>query len=157
MTDYLDGGGYEKWLKDLSVTDAPLVRAGLATALAFFHLRMPELPRTMCMNFLRAMDLHKPVSEVGLAAGDEVAAFRKSNEDPLKLFYTKPGTSPAQLGVNPNARGFMRFRVRQPTVALQSRSAPALDRWTDASHYLAAGGGLQLVIPNAHATLQVLP
>jgi hypothetical protein len=158
MTDSLAGGGYEKWLQDIGVTDAPMVRGGLSTALSFFHLRMSDLPRTMRLNFLKAMDLHSPISEVMLVPDSVVAAFRKSNEDPLRLFYTKAGTSPHQLGVNPTARGFMRFRVRRPTSALQSRSAAALDTWTDASHYYqASGGGLQLVIPEAHAALWVLP
>jgi len=157
MADYL-GGGYEKWLQEIGVTDAPMVRAGLATALSFFHLRMPDVSRAMRVNFLKAMDLHSPVSETTLVPETVVAAFRKSNEDPLKLFYTKAGTSPHQLGVNPTTRGFIRFRVIRPTTALQSRSAAALDTWTDATHYYqAAGGGLQLIIPAAHAALRVLP
>jgi hypothetical protein len=158
MADVLGGGGYEKWLQEIGVTDAPVVRAGLLAALTFFHLRMPDLPRAMRLNFLKAMDLHSPVSEITLSQGNIVAAFRRFNEDPVKLFYTKPGSSPHQLGVNPNARGFMRYRLRRPSQALQSRAAAAVDTWTDNKlYYVASGGALQLIIPDAHAALEVLP
>jgi hypothetical protein len=158
MTDALGGGGYEKWLQEIGVTDAPVVRAGLLATLSFFHLRMPDLPRSMRLNFLKAMDLHSPVSEITLSPGNIVAAFRKSTEDPLKLFYTKPGSSPHQLGVNPNDRGFMRYRVRRPAPALQSRATAAVDTWTDnRQYYVASGGAIQLIIPDAHAALEVLP
>ena len=32
---------------------------------------------------------------------DVVTAYRKHNEDPFKIFYTKPGNSVHRLGVNP--------------------------------------------------------
>lgn len=156
MTDFLKGGGDQKWLGELGATPAPMTRAGLATALQFFHRYMPALPRSMQLAFLKGMDLHKPVRVVTLAPPQEVAAFRKATEDPLKLFYTRVGTSMHALGVNPSTRGFQRFRVMHPVVALESRASAARDTWTEKREYVASGGGLQLVIPNAHAVLALV-
>src|SRR5215208_7686595 len=74
MADFLKGGGDEKWLGELGVTSSPVTRAGLATALQFFHMRMPALPRAMQLAFLKGMDLHRPVRQVTLAPSDVVAA-----------------------------------------------------------------------------------
>lgn len=157
MAGFLEGAGYAKWLGELGVTDAPMTRDGLGTALQFFHLHMPALPRKMQLSFLRGMDLHRRVATVTLLPPQVVAAFRKATEDPLKLFYTRAGTSVHQLGVNPSTRAFQRYRVTRPVVALESRASAARDTWTEAREYVASGGGLQLVIPNAHAVLTLLP
>ncbi|HKG96160.1 MAG TPA: hypothetical protein VKA84_29875 [Gemmatimonadaceae bacterium] len=156
MTDFLEGGGYEKWLGELGVTDSPLTRAGLTTALQFFHIHMPTLPRGLRLGFLKGMDLHQGVRQVTLGPPEVVAAFRKATEDPFKLFYTRVGTSMHDLGVNPSTRGFQRYRVAQPVVALESRASAARDTWTEAREYVASGGGTQLVIPNAHAVLALV-
>lgn len=146
----------DRWLHDLSVTDAPLTRQGLAAALDFFHVRMPGLDRGMQLAFLRGMDLHKPVAQVMLQPGEVIAAFRKGTESPFRLFYTKAGTSVHALGVNPSTRGFRRFRVRRPVTALQSRCASARDTWTEPDHhYIATGGGMQLIVPDAENVLEV--
>ena len=151
ITDDLD-----RWLHDLSVTDAPLTRQGLATALDFFRVRMPSLDRAMQLAFLEGMDLHRPVSQLLLAPGEVIAAFRKGTESPFHLFYTKAGTSVHALGVNPSARGFRRFRVRRAVTVLESRCASARDTWTEPDHhYIASGGGLQLIVPDAANVLEV--
>lgn len=156
MHDFLQGGGAEKWLAELGVSDAPLTRTGLGTALQFFHTRMPDLPRTMRFAFLKAMDLHKPVCLVTLAPPSMLSAFRKANEDPLKLFYTKAGTSVLNLGLNPANREFRRFRVARPVQVLESVAAAAIDKWTDDRRYfVASGGGRQYIIPQAHAVLEL--
>jgi hypothetical protein len=149
-----DAGG---WLDALSVTDAPLTRAGVTTALRFFDTRMPSLRAGLRFAFLKGIDLHKPVGEVLLEPKTTLAAFRRLNEEPVRLFYTKVGTAVSQLGVNPAARGFRRFRVVRPVSALESRAAAARDTWTDASTvYVAAGGGVQFIIPDAAGGLEVV-
>jgi len=146
------------WLARLGVTDAPFTRAGVETALRFFRMRMAGLPEPERFAFLKGMDLHSPVSETTLSPPQEVAAFRTSGQHPLRLFYTKIGTSVHLLGVNPDARVFRRFRVLRPVVALQSRCAGARDTWSDPgqSPYVGAGGGLQLIIPHADTALEVI-
>jgi len=158
MDEFLAGGGYERWLRDIGISDAPLTRAGLATALGFFHRQMPGLPRAMQLKFLKAMDLHSRVREVHLAPPDTLVAFRKCNEDPFKLFYARVGTPMQRLGLNPHAREFRRFRVARPAMALESRCAPALDTWTDDRFYFNAnGGGTQLIVPASYGILELVP
>ena len=99
-------------LASLGVTDAPVPRAGLVCALEFFALRMPSLSENDQFDFLRGMDLHSPMRQVTLAPGQQLAAFRKAGENPLKLFYTKAGTSIYSLGINPSSRGFRRSASR---------------------------------------------
>lgn len=144
-------------LEGLGVTDAPLPRAGLSCALEFFALRMPSLSAKDQFDFLKGMDLHSPVREVRLEPSQQLAAFRKAAEDPLKLFYTKVGTSLHALGINPMTRGFRRFRVVSASVALESRCAAARDTWTDADYpYVASGGGTQYIIPDARCALVIV-
>jgi hypothetical protein len=157
MTGFLEGEGYEKWLAELGVSDAPLTRQGLATALRFFHVHLPSLSREACLAFLTGMDLHKPVREVTLAQPAVVVAFRRTNENPFRLFYTKAGTSVHVLGVNPASRTFRRFRMTRPVVVLESRCAAARDTWTDADEaYVASGGGIHYIIPESYRALQLV-
>lgn len=162
MNAYFQGQACEKWLSDLRVTDAPLTRKGLIEALEFFHQRMPGLDRRMMLAFLRGMDLHKPVKRVVLQPHSEVAAFRRSNESPFKLFYTKVGADLHSLGVNPHDRRFQRFRVRAPVEVLESYAAAIVDNWSELlpvvkvhRHYTARGGGIQYIIPSSHDFLLV--
>jgi hypothetical protein len=157
VTDPLAGDGYRKWLSELGVSDAPLVRTGLATALTFFHARMPSLSRHLRVAFLKGMDLHRPVLETTLRPPAVVAAFRKCNEDPFRVFYTRAGTALQALGLNPRDREFRRFRVVSPVLVLESRCAPARDTWTDAGHpVLASGGGIQYIIPESYRPLELI-
>lgn len=160
-TPFLMGHGYQKWFDRLSVSDSPLTRMNLAEALGFFHRYMSLLPREMRMNFLKGMDLHERKHRVRtliLPVGTVLSAFRKMNEDPFRLFYTKVGGSIHYLGLNPHQRYFRRFRViSQHCVALESRCAPAIDTWTDQNtHYVAGGGGLQYILPNALMHLELV-
>jgi hypothetical protein len=146
------------WLATLSVTDAPMTRAGVATALRFFASRMPLLSQADQLSFLRGMDLHSPVRELTLAPPAVLAAFRYSSESAFKLFYTKAGTSPQTLGINPGGRVFRRFRVVMPAVVLESRCTAARQTWTDPdSRQAFEGGGLQFVVPNAERVLVLVP
>jgi len=150
--------GLEKWIAEIGVTDAPVPRAGVQTALDFFHRQMPESPRTIRVAFLKAMDLSKPVRAITLYPPFVVAAFRLCNEDPFKLFYTKAGTSVAQLAVNPSRRSFQRYRIAQLASVLESRCAPAIDTWTDdRRYYSGGGGGIQYIIPWSFRVLELVP
>jgi len=144
------------WLSALGVTDAPLTRAGVTTALRFFDTRMQTLPAAMRFKFLKGIDLHKPVRETTLAPPQVISAFRKSNEGPYRLFYTKAGTSVSLVGVNPAEREFRRFRVLKPVIALESRVCGARDVWSDASvPFIASGGGIQYIVPDSEDCLEV--
>jgi hypothetical protein len=166
MTEFLKGRGFERWFAELGVTDAPVTRKGLSTTLQFFHDHMPSLPRKSQLDYLRGIDLHRPVEIVMLDPGVVVTAYRKHNEDPFKTFYTRPGNSLHRLGVNPEpggtARGHVRYRVKESAVALESKCAPAWDKWSDdrpehlRHYYEASGGGAQLIIPGSRKVLEVV-
>jgi hypothetical protein len=153
----LSDSDYKTWLRDLGVSDAPVPRQGLSAALAFFDQRMPSLSPGDRLAFVKGMDLHGPVRELTLTSGTTVAAFRKASENPFKLFYTKAGTSVDRLGINTASRSFARFRVVQAVTVLESRCAAARDTWTDADHIVvAAGGGVQYIIPDSAQVLRVI-
>lgn len=156
-TGFMEGQGYDKWCADLGVGNGPLTRAGINTSLRYFHARMPKLPRKTMLSFLRGMDLHKPVKRIMLDQGTTVAAFRQPTEDPLKLFYTKVGSSVHRLGVNPAQRQFHRYLVTSPVEVLASRAAGMSWGWTlPGPDYLANGGDVQYIIPHAYLYLAVL-
>lgn len=170
LDDYRSDAGISKWITEAGVTDAPVPRRNLRTALAFFRQAMPTLPASMAANFLRAMDLSRPVVDRTLTPADRVIAFRVGNESPFKLFYTRPGASPYSSGINPHARSVVRFRVRGMARALESYTSGTLDVWTvpaedqpltfapraNRSGVMVAGGGTQLIIPRSFAVLQMV-
>jgi hypothetical protein len=170
LSDHRTDRGITEWLAQLGVTDAPLPRSGVRTALQFFQLQMPTLPADMALNFLRAMDLSRAVKSVTLSRADTLIAFRVQGESPFKLFYTRGGASPYSSGINPANRGVVRFRVKSPCLALESYTSGAIDIWTtpapgqrlsiapraNTTGVMAAGGGIQLIVPNAAGVLEVV-
>ncbi len=136
-------------LQDLGVAQAPIPREYLATALTFFRVHMPELSRDDCVSYLKGIDLHAParmgVQQVLLQPGMELAKFRWGSS-PNMVFFTKAGSSPYHLGINPAGRHFERYRVVRPAVALRSRCA---------DFATGAGGGIQYIVPHAGSVLQL--
>lgn len=169
LEDYRSDAGVSKWIAEVGITDAPVPRRNLRTALAFFRQAMPALPVGMAANFLRAMDLSRAVVDVMLTPADRVVAFRVGNESSFKLFYTRAGASPHASGINPAGRSIVRFSVRAAARALESYTTGTLDVWTlpaedqplvfapraNRSGVMVAGGGTQLIIPRSFAVLQV--
>lgn len=154
----LDPARPSTWLAALGVTDAPVPRAGVTTALTFFTRFMGSLPPEERLSFIRGMDLHSPVRTIVLSPPAVVAAFRYAAQNPYRLFYTRAGTSPHNLGVNPNGRSFRRFRVIHPVEVLESRCTSARETWTDPDSRAAfAGGGIQYVIPRSDQVLSLIP
>lgn len=170
LSDYRSDAGVQKWVAAAGVTDAPVPRQNIRVALAFFSQAMPSLPAEMAANFLRAMDLSRPVADRVLTSADRVIAFRVGNESPYKLFYTRAGASPHSSGINPAGRSVVRFEVRSTARALETYTSGTLDVWTlpssEQPRYIAvralstgvmvAGGGTQLIIPRAHSLLRVV-
>ena len=170
LGDHLSDAGVSKWIAEVGVANAPVPRANIATALSFFRGSMPGLPATMAVNFLRAMDLSRPVRAVTLAPGEHVIAFRVGNESPFKLFYTRSGASPHNSGINANGRNIVRFVARTAVRALESYTTGTVDVWSirsseqslallpraNTTGVMVLGGGIQLIIPRAHSVLQMV-
>jgi hypothetical protein len=147
---YDSSGTWVPTLANLGVTDAPMPRERLSTALKFFAERMPSLPAKERFGFLKGIDLHHPVREVVLRPPQLVAAFRLSNESAFKTFYTKVGHSLHRLGLNPADRGFVRFEVIGSVIALESRCTSMRDYQSASLRGpMFAGGATQYIIPHA--------
>lgn len=171
LQDWMSEQGIAKWMGRLGTTDAPLPRANVRVALQFFATNMPSLPPTMALNFLLAMDLSRPVRALQLSPLDRLIAFRSGVESPFKLFYTRSGASAHSSGINPFGRTAVRFRPRMACPALESWTTGAKDVWSLVSDdqqlvvapraaawsVIAFGGGVQLIVPNAHRYLEVIP
>jgi hypothetical protein len=169
FNDYRSEVGISKWIQAVGVVDAPVPRRNVRVALSFFSHTMPALPTSMAENFLRAMDLSRPVSDLLLTPADRVVAFRVGNESPFKLFYTRSGASQFTSGINPAGRSLVKFKVRAAARALQSYTSGTIDVWTLPAHdqmlsiaprtnsagVMVAGGGIQLLIPRSFSVLQV--
>ena len=167
LRDHATPAGIAKWLSEISVNDAAVPRAGIKTALQFFAGKMPTLKPELAADFLRAMDLSRPVRALTLAVNERVIAFRKPNEDPIKLFYTRSGSSKFNSGINPADRAAVHFRVRVPCPALESYTTGAIDVWScpssmtvapraNSTGFMAMGGGIQLIIPDARRCLEMV-
>ena len=173
LSDYLDPHRLDDWLAALGIPAAPTRREGVRTALQFFAAQMPTLPAHEALSFLLAMDLSRRVRIVLLAEETKVAAFRLPDEPLHKLFYSKVGSDKHDLGINPADRQFVRFEVVYTAAALESYTTGAIDTWTrplpgqklvvaprgkpNTKGYLARGGAIQYIIPNASRYLKVLP
>lgn len=145
----------EEWLYKLGFRrSAPLVRRGAGTALEFFERHQKALRVTDIEGWMKAMDLHSPVTLAGFDTGAElvgymqvrpnIAAQIKANPADLERilaslkpgdfkigsFYTKAGTPMERLGIAQQDRVYCRFRVKTPTEALESMTSPARDIWT---------------------------
>jgi hypothetical protein len=169
FNDYRSDVGVSKWIRAVGVSDAPVPRRNVRVALAFFSHTMPALPIAMAENFLRAMDLSRPVADLMLTPADRVVAFRVGNESPFKLFYTRSGASQFTSGINPAGRTLVKFKVRAAARALESYTAGTIDVWTlpaqgqmlsiapraNSTGVMVAGGGVQLLIPRSFSVLQV--
>src|SRR5688572_11048499 len=118
LQDHQSEVGISKWLQEVAVVDAPTPHKNMRTALWFFSQYMPTLPPEKAANFIRAMDLSRPVGKVTLTPADRVIAFRAGNESPFKLFYARSGASPTRSGINPAGRAIVRFRPRVVAPAL---------------------------------------
>ena len=164
--------GLDRWVAEVGVTNAPVPRQGVRTALKFFAAQMPTLSTEMALNFLRAMDLSRKVEAVTLRPGEPLIAFRTDaeiNASPFRLFYARPGASMFDSGINHAGRRIVRFKARTAAPALETYTTGAIDIWTvrenaqpttvvprkNTTGVMAMGGGAQLVVPNAAAVLEL--
>lgn len=145
------------WAAAVGVVDAPVPRRGISEALRFFRRHMPTLSPAMAVSFLRATDLSRPVRGVRVMPGEVLIGYRSASESQFKLFFTRPGRSVWNAGLNPSGRRYVRFRVRVPFEALESYAGPAKDTWSmPGREYLASGGATQLIVSESYRRLLVV-
>lgn len=154
--DYRSDVGLKAWVAAARVTDAPRTRHGISEALQFFRANMRSASPARALDFLRCMDLSRPVSRVTLVPGERIIAYRGPAESQFKLFFSRPGRGVHNLGVNPTDRRFIAFDVRAPAPALESIASPARDTWSQPlREYMASGGATQLLLPDSFSYLLV--
>lgn len=173
--DFRTPQGLRKWTEVLSIPDAPVRVAGLTSALRFFNGQMPTLPALDAYDFIAAMDLSKPVNDHCVIVKHEyLIAARTWDEQPYKLFYTRPGRSMHASGIDTSNRHTVKFKVLFDTKVLESYTASTIDVWTPKpagtplstavraplkgrlpmGGTMVAGGNVQLIIPNAREVLR---
>jgi hypothetical protein len=174
ISDYLSERGIDKWVAELGCTSAPVPRQNIKAALEFFAREMPRLSVGDAVGFVAAMDLSKKVGPVSLSPGERLLGFRTETESPFKLFFTRRGASAHASGINTARRGPVSFVVRAGVRALESFTTGAKDTWTkplpgqrasvaprakkwfgQEFGVMAAGGGVQLIIPESYSSLLV--
>jgi hypothetical protein len=129
----------------LGITDAPLVRAGLATAEDFFRTVLHVDPMDW-VDYLRGIDFHKPVSIERLARGTRLVRYESSGHRTLKPFayFTVPGSSPHRLGTSFPSVEFKEFELDRDIRALKSIASGINFGPKDRVSRL--GGGVQYIV-----------
>lgn len=165
--DHKNDERLKDWATELGVPASPDRLRAIATSLKFFEAKMPRLKLEDAEDFLRATDTSRAVKSIYLVLNERVIAFRKAGEAEFKLFYTRPGNSKYSSGLNPKDRTAVHFRVRISCAALESYTTGVIDTWSypsslsisvrkNTTGYMATGGGLQLLIPDAHRFLELI-
>lgn len=147
---------------------APSVAKNMNIALDYFKNRMfghknprrfDEMDTETQINYLRGNDYHSPVTfhdrESGpgspLAPGTVLEQFVYADGTPSN-YFTKVGTSPYDLGINPAGRHGVRYVIREPVQALETRIADFRFRALSPDKWKASagnrGGGTQFIIDN---------
>jgi hypothetical protein len=91
--------------RELRLTDAPLVRAGLAQTIAYFRDILQVDPMEW-LKQLQGVDYHKPVRVTMLRRNTSLVRYDDADDvhqvRTLKPFayFTKPGVSPFHLGIS---------------------------------------------------------
>ena len=125
-----DNAIVSQWVSALNVNDAPVRRNGISEAISFFSQHMATLPTNEAIDFLRCMDLTKPVTSIRLRPGEILVAYRCLTQNPLRLFYTRKGYAPQDLGLNLSGKVKRVFRVTTSLPALESHTTAAIDSWS---------------------------
>ncbi len=110
------------------------------------------------LNHLEGVDFSKPVQNVTILPGNQMGQWQPPG-GPQGNYYAHQGTSPGQLGLNPNGgtatspipKINTNYTVTQPTPALQSTAGNITDTWSQTGvNYNATGGGTQYMVGNGH-------
>ena len=132
----------------LSVTDAPLVNAGLAATIQFFEVTLNVRPLDW-LDYLKGIDFHSAVSVTTLPRHKKLVRYDSLGARRLTPFgyFTEPGVSPFHLGLSPSEWVFKEFTVVQPTKALVSKASGI--RFGVGDPVSRIGSGVQFIVSRA--------
>jgi hypothetical protein len=161
----LDDLEVDSFLKLLGKSNAPVLvreRVALAGGFLMHHFKSAS----SALDYLKGIDLSKPVKVVPLEAGQIITQHWSAK---LGNWFSKSGVSTYELGISEGTRQLKRFAVKAESFVLESRAAATADSWTQgrrldrwvpgrngatgeiegkAAEYV-TGGGIQYVFPNA--------
>jgi hypothetical protein len=134
----------------LGLTDAPRVRAGLATTEEFFRTTLHQDAGNW-VGYLRGIDFSKPVSAEWLPLGTRLIRYDSTGPRTLKpfMYFTRPGTSPNSLGTSFPSVEYKEYEVNHRIRALVSTASGISFAPDDRVSRL--GGGIQYIVAFADA------
>ena len=157
----------DQWL-DQWKHKSPAVQARIATALDFLRKHYGTR-QDKIFSEIRCIDFSHPVKLAALPAGVQLVGSKDPRVSPYRaVYFTRSGHPMDRLGIstagglrtNPTVMDKVLFRYEvlvaiPPGEALESTCAPAADTWSiPGQKVLAAGGGLQYLIPSMNRYLR---
>jgi hypothetical protein len=148
---------------------SPAVQARVTTALDFLRKHYGATRQQKILDEIRCIDFSHPVNLPFIAAGTQLVGSKDPRVSPYRaVYFTKSGHPMDRLGIstagalrtNPTVADKVLFRYEvlvaiPPGEVLESTCAPAADTWSvPGRKVLAAGGGLQYLIPNMNRYLR---
>ena len=158
----------QQWL-DPWKHKSPQVQARVQVALDFLKKHYGAAREDKILSEIKCIDFSHPVELPAIAAATVLVGSKDPRVSPYRaVYFTKSGHPAERLGIstsgalrtNPKVLDKVQYRyevlVPIPSgEALQSICAPAADTWSIAGKkILAAGGGLQILIPNMNRYLR---
>ncbi len=161
----------QQWL-DQWTRKSPDVQQRVRRALEFLQRHYGAPREDKVLSEIRCIDFSHPVDLPTIPAGTILVGSKDPRVSPFRaVYFTRVGHPVDRLGVSssgalrtdpaimPKALYRYQVLVSVPTgEALQSVCAPAADTWSlPGQKVLAAGGGIQYLIPNMNRFLKHLP
>jgi len=160
----------QQWLDQWS-SKSPDFQDRLRVALEFLERHYGAERQEKILSEIRCIDLSQPVTLPFISAGTPLVGSKDPRISPYRAaYFTKSGHPLDRLGVagsgslrtNPAVVDKVQYRyIVQVSIprgeALESICSPAADTWSMAGRrVLAAGGGLQYLIPNMNRYLRFI-
>lgn len=151
---------------------SPAVQARVQTALDFLQKHYGVVRADKVLSEIKCIDFSREVELPVLVAGTMLVGSKDPRVSPYRaVYFTKSGHPMDRLGIattgmmrtNPVALDKVLYRYEVLVMipkgeVLQSICAPAADTWSIYGRkQLAAGGGLQFLIPNMNRYLRYIP
>ncbi len=148
------------------------VQQRVRTALDFLQKHYGTNRPDKVLSEIRCTDFSHPVTLPMLPAGMQLVGSKDPRVSPYRsVYFTTPGHPAHRLGISTSGalrtnpvvmdKVLYRYEVLVPVPVgevLQSVCAPAADTWSiQGRRVLAAGGGVQYLIPNMNRYLRFVP
>jgi hypothetical protein len=170
LLDVEDVMTLQQWL-DQWLQKPPAVQDRVRVALDFLRKHYGAARSDKILSEIRCIDFSRPIELPTIAPKTILLGSKDPRVSPYRaVYFTKSGHQADRLGIAPRGALWTNPRVLDKVVyryevlvtipsgeVLQSTCAPAADTWSiPAQRILAAGGGLQYLIPNMNRYLRYI-